>query len=128
MCMLVRCRTLLTVALVTAACSPDAVAPAPAAGSHSLAVATSSYRYSYLVTATSASGLPSALAADAYAAGGTVVATMPQIGLAVIESDSPDFADAARLDGIESIVPDIPMASIDDGSATPSAEAMRERQ
>src|SRR5687768_14728434 len=72
-------------------------------------------RYSYIVVAKANAGVPESLDAEVRAAGANVVATIPQIGLAVVESTREDLGTVA-LTGVESIVPDVPMTAA--GSAT----------
>src|SRR5689334_13003623 len=108
------------VVVCVAACSPD-----NAVGTRVSAVPvrqqlTSPYPYSYIVTSTSATDVPASLDAEVQAAGGTVAASIPQIGIAIVESERADFADVATLNGIESIAPDVPIADAD-GQA-PAAE------
>jgi subtilisin family serine protease len=104
--------------IAIAACSPDAP-PALAPQIATRAVAAIEPRYSYLVASQTSRDLPSSLDAEVQAAGGSVVATIPQVGLAIVESDRDDFADAVQLSGVESIVPDVPIAT-SDGSEHPS--------
>jgi len=74
--------------------------------------------YSYIVVARANPGLPESLEAELQAAGGNVVATIPQIGLAVVESTREDLG-TVTLTGVESIVPDLPMtAAGSESSAT----------
>ena len=98
--------------LGAAACSPDAT-PTLAPQIVTRPSANVGARYSYLVASRSARDLPASLDAEVQAANGAVVATIPQIGLAIVESDREDFADVVTLSGVESIVPDVPMATAD---------------
>jgi len=67
---------------------------------------------SYIVVARSDGTLPDGLSESITALGGTVVSTIPQIGLAVVESDRVGFQeDASRLGDVEGIVPDLPIAT-----------------
>ena len=104
----VRHLTAIVPLIAVAACSPDAT-PTLAPQLVTRPSATVANRYSYLVASQTSRDLPSSLDAEVQAAGGSVVATIPQIGLAVVESDRDDFADAVQLSGVESIVPDIPV-------------------
>ena len=114
----VRRLTAIAPLIAIAACSPDAT-PSLAPEIVTRPSATVGARYSYLVASQTPRDLPLSLDAQVQAAGGSVVATIPQIGLAVVESDRDDFADAVHLSGIESIVPDVPMAA-SDGSESSS--------
>jgi hypothetical protein len=108
--------TWLALVAAASACSPDGAATPVAPHVASLsATSSAAYRYSYIVIGSGSDGLPSTLEAEVQAAGGTLTSTLPQIGLAVVESDRADFADVAALGGIESIVPDVPISSGDDG-------------
>ena len=57
----------------------------------SLAAASTAQAASYVVTA-HAESLSNRLVSDIQAAGGTVTARLPQIGVMVVESDDPGFA------------------------------------
>ncbi len=71
-------------------------------GSASPAVAAAESR-SYLILA-NANALPRGLSAAVAQAGGTIVRTIPQVGIAVAESANPDFADrAATIAGVRSV-------------------------
>jgi subtilisin family serine protease len=111
---------LLALIVAGSACGPDHAGRAvvPTSPSPSRAHDAQAYRYSYIVVGKAANALPPSLASDVEAAGGTLAATMPQIGLAVVTSDRDDFAESAALAGIESVVPDLPMASVYGGAAT----------
>ena len=108
----VRHLTAIVPLIAIVACSPDAT-PTLAPQFVRRPSATVANVYSYLVASQTSSDLPSSLEAEVQAAGGSVVATIPQIGLAIVESDRDDFADAVQLSGVESIVPDVPMATTD---------------
>jgi subtilisin family serine protease len=112
----------LSLALTGAACSSDAtirtVGPRPPSASESV----SPYRYSYLIVGKASQGLPASLETDLLTAGGTLTATIPQIGLAIAESERADFADAVRLEGVEAVRPDVPMTA--SGGAAPEAMAL----
>jgi subtilisin family serine protease len=112
----VRCFTAIVPLIAIVACSPDAT-PTVAPPLVRQASATVTSRYSFLVASQTSRDLPASLDAEVRAAGGSVVARIPQIGLAVVEADRDDFADIVRLSGIESIVPDVPIAT-SDGSET----------
>src|SRR5665647_1735323 len=69
-------------------------------------VATSAQAATYIVTARSLA-FDTALARKVEAAGGTITARLPQIGVAVVESSDSNFAlRAAKLQGIRSAVYD----------------------
>jgi subtilisin family serine protease len=124
----VRHLTAIVPQIAIAACSPDTT-PSLAPQLVTRASATVAKRYSYLVASQSQQDLPLSLDAEVQAAGGSVVATIPQIGLAIVESDRDDFAGAVQLSGVESIVPDVPMTTADDNStfsagSTPSTDAI----
>ena len=108
----VRCRSVLVAtALVAAAlgCSdhpPGRVTAPPTAS----ATQSPSATYSYIVVAKANAALPESLETEVRAAGGTIVATIPQIGLAVVESVREDLA-SVPLTGVESIVPDLPITA-----------------
>ena len=106
----VRHLTALVPLIAIAACSPDTT-PVLAPQLVTRPSATVAKRYSYLVTSQSSRDFPASLDSEVQAAGGSVTATIPQIGLAIVESDRDDFADAVQLSGVESIVPDIPIES-----------------
>lgn len=56
----------------------------------------------------SETSLPSDLQAKVQAAGGTIVALMPEIGTAIVSSDASDFSTkAATIGGIRSVLPDL---------------------
>jgi subtilisin family serine protease len=56
------------------------------------------------------SSLPSSLSDDVAARGGAVVGTLPQIGVAFVTSDDPDFiANMSGADGIKAVIPDLLM-------------------
>ena len=100
------CRTTwLALVAAAVACSPDGAATpvTPRAASLS-ANSGAAHPYSYIIIGNRSDGLPSTLQADVQAAGGTLTSTLPQIGLAVVESDRADFADFATLAGIEAVV------------------------
>jgi subtilisin family serine protease len=62
---------------------------------------------SYIISATG-NALPSQLASQVAAAGGTLQRVMPNIGMAVASSNSPGFSAAAsKISGIRSVVPNI---------------------
>jgi subtilisin family serine protease len=71
----------------------------------------------YLVIAASAASLPRNL--DDLVAGndGTVLSTIPQIGVAVVESENPDFISAMGSErGIQGVVPDYPVELPDENA------------
>ena len=62
---------------------------------------------SYLIIANT-SKLPAKLAEKVSAAGGTITATIPEIGIAVATSSNPNFAaDASGINGVRSVVPNV---------------------
>jgi subtilisin family serine protease len=66
------------------------------------------------------SRLPADFAAGIAAAGGEVVYSVPEIGLAVVRSSKADFASrAARIKGLESVTPDIVIPMVPVSSETP---------
>jgi subtilisin family serine protease len=68
---------------------------------------------SYLIIAKS-NKLPAKLEKHVGAAGGTITRTIPQIGIAVATSSNPDFAaDAAGINGVRSVVPNVCLQWID---------------
>ena len=114
----VRSRSALVASALTASvigCTDHTPARVTAPHTASLTQAASA-SYSYIVVAKANAGLPESLDAEVTAAGGNVVATIPQIGLAVVESDREDLG-AVTLTGIESIVPDVPITV--SGAASP---------
>ena len=61
----------------------------------------------YLVVA-KADRLPDGLADQVTAAGGTISATMPEIGVIAVESANPDFANTVKaIKGVQSVIPDV---------------------
>jgi subtilisin family serine protease len=112
MAFLVRPVSLVALLIAGTACAPDGVARTVAPRSSSF-TQSAPYRYSYLIIASGERDLPPSLEADVQAAGGTLTGTIPQVGLAVVESERDDFADDVRLTGVESVVPDISMTSVD---------------
>jgi subtilisin family serine protease len=76
------------------------------------------YEQSYLLIA-KVNKLPSGFEADVEATGGTVVSTIPQIGIAVVESSSPDFAAEAEsnVKGVRSVIPNIRLSWLDESVA-----------
>ncbi|MFA4915437.1 MAG: S8 family serine peptidase, partial [Syntrophales bacterium] len=63
---------------------------------------------SHIVIANQEDSLPPGLAAKITEAGGTVTATISQIGVAVAESDDPDFtAKLSAIAGVRSVIPNI---------------------
>jgi subtilisin family serine protease len=109
--------------LALAACADDATQPlAPDASRPSLSAAQSDG--SYLIIA-NGNDLPTGLADRVRAAGGTITRTVPEIGLAVVSSSDPKFAqNAAGISGVRSVVPDVvlpwiePAAGVDDIAVT----------
>jgi subtilisin family serine protease len=76
-------------------------------------VAAQSEGTSYLVIASS-NRLPAGLAQQVEAAGGTITRTIPEIGIAVVESSNPDFtADASGIQGVSSVVPNVKLQWIE---------------
>lgn len=62
---------------------------------------------SYLLMARG-NDLPRGLERQVQAAGGSITRTIPEIGLALVQSDNPDFSRAAaRLQGINSVLPNV---------------------
>ncbi|HZH43859.1 MAG TPA: S8 family serine peptidase [Lysobacter sp.] len=93
-----------------------------------LGFAVSAHAATYVVTAKSATSFDSQLARKIEAAGGRISARLPQIGVAIVESDDPGFATrAARLQGVHAVTPDLVLQfeipphgdSIDDSYANP---------
>lgn len=69
--------------------------------------ATSAHAATYVVTARQ-NNFDQKLVAKIEAAGGTVTARLPQIGVAIVESDNPDFANrAGKVQGVRSAVGDL---------------------
>ncbi len=107
-------RLLVPVALLGAALTgcermPDNTAPQ--ATSRLARTAATASRY-IVISATES--LPSGLERGVAAAGGAVVSTVPQIGIAVAISANPNFAaKAARLPAVQAVVPDIRIQWID---------------
>lgn len=63
----------------------------------------------YLVAGVANQGLPANLDRLVAAAGGEIVSTIPQIGVAVVASDNPDFASTlSGAKGIQAVAPDFP--------------------
>ncbi len=61
----------------------------------------------YLVVA-KADTLPNGLADQVTAAGGTISATMPEIGVIAVESANPNFANTVKaIKGVQSVTPDV---------------------
>jgi subtilisin family serine protease len=82
------------------------LAKAVSAAIASFAVVASAQAATYVVTA-NAQSFDAKLAQKIQASGGTITARMPQIGVAVVESDDSGFAPrAARVAGIRSVVSD----------------------
>ena len=74
-----------------------------------LALATSAQAATYIVTANGQS-LEKSLASRISAAGGTVVAQLPQIGVLIVEADAASFSStASNLPGVRSAVKDVVM-------------------
>jgi subtilisin family serine protease len=72
-----------------------------------LGVAASAQAATYIVTA-KAHAFDAQLARKVEAAGGTITARLPQIGVAIVESSDGSFRSrAARVQGVRSVVPDI---------------------
>jgi subtilisin family serine protease len=68
---------------------------------------------SYLILA-KGSSLPTGLAADVEAAGGSVTNTIPEVGVAAATSSSPDFQSrAAQISGVRSVIPNVVRQWID---------------
>ena len=99
----------ITGSVVSVACSPDTRATPLAPPSASLTEAEASYRYSYLLVGKTADALPTTLEAEVAAAGAVLTGTIPQIGLAMVQSARSDFADGARFTGISDVLPDVPI-------------------
>src|SRR5687767_1082744 len=75
----------------------------------SLGVAASAQAATYVVTAKSQS-FDTQLARKVEAAGGTVTTRLPQVGVAIVESNQSTFASrAAKVQGIRSVVSDYVM-------------------
>jgi len=59
-------------------------------------------------------GIPNSLEPAVLEAGGQVVSTMPQVGLAVAVSEDPDFPEkASGIPGVEIVIPDLQIDRID---------------
>ena len=83
------------------------LATAIAAVIGSLAFASAAQAATFIVTA-KAHALDSKLAHRIEAAGGTITARLPQIGVAIVESDNPNFArNAGKIQGVRSAVADV---------------------
>lgn len=113
----------LTLAASLGGCAPDAAPTAPM-----LDVtpgATAPGPRSYILVARDDGALPPGLADDLRALGATLVSTMPQIGLAVAESDRDDFreAAAATIAGVDAVLPDLGMTGIEPASGSGAASA-----
>ncbi len=73
----------------------------------SVVCVTSAHAATYVVSANQ-NKLDHKLAAQIEAAGGTITARLPQIGIAIVESDNPDFANSAgKIQGVRSAVGDV---------------------
>jgi len=69
---------------------------------------------SYLLVATSQNSLPAGLEAAVTKAGGILVNSIPQVGIAVAESSSANFkAKAAKIAGVKSVLPNLTLQWID---------------
>lgn len=100
------------VGMATTACARTPDATAPQAGPQAArSPPRSSARY---LVISSTETLPRGLARGIAAAGGTVVTSLPQIGVAIVTSSNPGFAArSARLSGVLSVVPDVRLRWID---------------
>jgi subtilisin family serine protease len=92
--------------LAAAACAEPPTTPLPGLRAYQ-GRASLTAGNSYVVMSSS-NALPANLEASVAAVGGTVTARMDGIGLAVVTSDDPAFADrAARIRGVQHVVPDM---------------------
>lgn len=110
---------LIAAATVLAACSDLPVSDVAGPGDHQPAFAVQGLGSDdvqptgrYIVLART--DLPADLDAQISAAGGTLVRTIPEVGVAVAEATAPDFvARASRIRGIESVTPDLRIKWVD---------------
>jgi subtilisin family serine protease len=109
--------SLVALSLAALACESDVPRQAVGPGGPAFTAAPDQ-RYSYIVVSRSASGLPQTLDAEVQAAGGSVIATIPRIGLAMVESPREDF-DAVALTGVDAVLPDVPVVTSAMGSPRP---------
>jgi hypothetical protein len=69
---------------------------------------------SYLLVATSENSLPAGLEAAVAKAGGTLVSSLPQVGIAVAESSDSAFkAKAVKIAGVKDVLPNLSLQWID---------------
>ncbi|HEU4564352.1 MAG TPA: S8 family serine peptidase [Gemmatimonadaceae bacterium] len=81
---------------------------------------------SYIIIGTG-NALPADLAARVAAAGGTITASMPGIGVAVATSSNAGFAGTVRGSGVMAVVPDVMLQWSDPSMRTVEAEAIDEQ-
>ncbi|HKG93637.1 MAG TPA: S8 family serine peptidase [Gemmatimonadaceae bacterium] len=112
-----------TLGLALGGCSPDAPPTAPAPGLDLAAAAPAGPR-SYILVAHDDGALPPGLEDDLRALGATLVSTIPQIGLAVAESDREDFrvAAASAIAGVDAVLPDLEMHGVEPAGAGTASE------
>ena len=114
--------------LIVAACVDRAppTSSVSAIGGPSMAVAVQSTQASYLIDFTG-NDLPADLAAQVQRAGGTLTASIAQVGVAVASSDDPDFAGrAAKIQGVFGVEPDIEVQWVDPSETTVGEELVDE--
>ena len=98
-------------AMVAAACANDAHLTGPhARGLRSVSsVATTR---TYIVMSRDSASLPASLDTELSAFGGSLVQSIPQIGIAIVQSDRADFQmQAGTVEGVEAVLPDLEIVS-----------------
>ncbi|MGH7625177.1 MAG: hypothetical protein ACREOJ_07660 [Gemmatimonadaceae bacterium] len=97
--------SILVSAVVMGACSDAAPTSPPPA--QSLNVGASLHTRHYIVVA-NANSIPSSLSDQVAKYGGTITASLPQIGLAFVSAPGTALAtNASRLSGVQSVIPDL---------------------
>lgn len=95
-------------AVVASACANDAHLTGPPARGSLRSASSGSMTRTYIVMSRDSASLPQTFDGDMSALGGMVVRTLPQIGMAIVESDREDFRTRAEVaTGIESVIPDL---------------------